>query len=103
MSVPAALFHAGTRLQTRHPPARDGDELSRPLESADVRAFWEKQAESRQPPTTEKGSLDKSELRDLLSTIILKSGAYRGAVKMGLFTQQCCDLYESLDAGGRIA
>ncbi|KAJ2819393.1 hypothetical protein GGI24_004801 [Coemansia furcata] len=103
MSAPAALFHASRRLPSGLPPARDGDELSQPLESADVRAFWEKQAESRQPQNIGEDGLDLSKLRDLLSTIIHKSGAYKGAVKMGLYTQRCCDLYESLDNGGRIA
>ncbi|KAJ2050007.1 hypothetical protein H4S04_002874 [Coemansia sp. S16] len=102
MSAPAALFHAGMRLPTGLPPARDGDELSQPLEPADVRAFWEKQSENGQPQSIGKGSLDISELRDLLSTIIHKSGAYKGAVKMGLYTQRCCDLYESLDSSGRV-
>ncbi|KAJ1669740.1 hypothetical protein GGF44_003539, partial [Coemansia sp. RSA 1694] len=104
MSSPAALVHTGGRLQTGHPPARDGDELSQPLEPANVRAFWGSQAEeNRQPPSSiGKNGLDVAELRSLLSTIIHKS-AYKGAVKMGLYTQRCCDLYESLDANGRVA
>ncbi|KAJ2882231.1 hypothetical protein IWW38_005686, partial [Coemansia aciculifera] len=99
----SALLHTGSRLQSGHPPARDGDELSQPLEPADMRAFWESQTETRQPPSSVgKSDLDIPALRLLLSTIIHKS-AYKGAVKMGLYTQRCCDLYESLDSSGRIA
>ncbi|KAJ2746506.1 hypothetical protein GGI20_001281 [Coemansia sp. BCRC 34301] len=102
MSAPAALVHTGSSLRAGRPPARDGDELSQPLEPANVRAFWDSQAENRQVKSIagEKG-LDTAELRSLLSTIIHKS-AHKGAVKMGLYTQRCCDLYESLDVDGRI-
>ncbi|KAJ2156326.1 hypothetical protein GGF46_005265 [Coemansia sp. RSA 552] len=97
---PIALVHSGTQLQRGAPPARDGAELSEPLESADIRAFWDKMGPSTAPAGTPSSRLDVTELRSLLKTIIHKK-AVRGAVAMELYTQQCCDLYESLDKENR--
>ncbi|KAJ2472439.1 hypothetical protein GGI02_001570, partial [Coemansia sp. RSA 2322] len=94
------------RLQKELTPSRDGDELSQPLEPADVRDSWdglrqEKQAEDDQSePVTLSNTLDVAELRELLSTTI-HLGAHKGAVKMDLYSRKCCDLYESLDASKR--
>ncbi|KAJ2483921.1 hypothetical protein IWW56_000067 [Coemansia sp. RSA 2131] len=96
MSTPAAHLHT-TRQQPGH-STRDGDELSQPLEPADLRSFWDK-LRPEQPTPSPKTDLDIGALRDLLSTIIHKKA--NGAVAMELHTQQCCSLYESLDNAQR--
>ncbi|KAJ2611190.1 hypothetical protein H4S08_003275 [Coemansia sp. RSA 1365] len=102
----AAPFHVSAYNLKGHSPVRDGDELSQPLEPADVRAFWDNMRPEKQPEnthvTTDVASLNIQELRELLTTIIHKK-ARKGAVAMELYTQQCCDIYESLDVDGRKA
>ncbi|KAJ2083139.1 hypothetical protein H4R24_001052 [Coemansia sp. RSA 988] len=106
ITAPAALFHSTSYRLKGHAPARDGDELSQPLEPADVRAFWDNMRPERQAEnthaTTDVGPLRVLDLRELLTTIIHKK-ARKGAVAMELYTQQCCDTYESLDVDGRKA
>ncbi|KAI8325994.1 MCD-domain-containing protein [Martensiomyces pterosporus] len=105
VAAPSAFLHTGAYLQKGLPPTRDGDELSQPLEPADVRAFWDnlrQETQAERPPagTDQTHRLNVSEARDLLSTIIDKR-AHKGAVMMGLYTQRCCELYEALDSKGR--
>ncbi|KAJ1733105.1 hypothetical protein LPJ61_001719 [Coemansia biformis] len=100
-----ARFRTSARPLKAAPPARDGDELSQPLESAGVRAFWgnmrlDKQADGPLSAHADAGRLDIAELRELLTTIIRRK-AREGAVAMELYTQRCCELYESLDGPGR--
>ncbi|PIA19552.1 MCD-domain-containing protein [Coemansia reversa NRRL 1564] len=105
-AYPAAPFHASTCHHKGHSPVRDGDELSQPLEPADVRAFWDNMRPEKQPENTHStadvASLNIQELQELLTTIIHKK-ARKGAVAMELYTQQCCDIYESLNVDGRKA
>ncbi|KAJ2348406.1 hypothetical protein IWW50_004170 [Coemansia erecta] len=103
MSAPAALLHAGSRLQEGLPPVRDGDELSQPLEPADKREIWDSMRPEKQgdlPQAQGTSGLDIAELRKLLTTIIHKK-TRKGAVAMERYAQQCCDLYESLSAADR--
>ncbi|KAJ1890140.1 hypothetical protein LPJ66_007649 [Kickxella alabastrina] len=104
--VPTTLFHIGAHVQMGYPPVRDGDELSQPLEPSDVRSFWDNMRQdassSDQPSSNSKNTkLDIGALRQLLATIVNKH-ANKGAVAMGLNAQSCCDLYETLDATGRV-
>ncbi|KAJ1963475.1 hypothetical protein GGI12_002033 [Dipsacomyces acuminosporus] len=105
MPAPATLFHTGAHLQKGLPPTRDGDELSQPLEPADVRTFWSNLGqETRDGKASASSSVSQGlnvpELRGLLSTIIHKE-EHKGDVMMSLYTQRCCELYEALDGDAR--
>ncbi|KAJ1645023.1 hypothetical protein LPJ64_003355 [Coemansia asiatica] len=84
------------------PPARDGDELFQPLETADLRAFWDKAAsEARlQQKPSDGSSAEIASLSELVSIIVDKCH-HKGAVELGQIAQKFCDLYETLDSDAR--
>ncbi|KAJ2847692.1 hypothetical protein IWW36_003724 [Coemansia brasiliensis] len=94
----SAQLQTSAQMQKGLPPARDGDELSQPLEPADVRAFWDNPQSGKRPSATE--PMDISELHTLLTTIIHKK-ARKGAVAMEQYTQRFCEIYESLESSDR--
>ncbi|KAJ2777932.1 hypothetical protein H4R18_004892 [Coemansia javaensis] len=98
-AAPAAQLRTSAGRRSGAPPARDGDELSQPLEPADARAFWDNMRPGAQP-TGALSAQAAGELRGAVEAVVRRR-AHNGAVAMEQRTQQCCDQYEALDAAGR--
>ncbi|KAJ1996321.1 hypothetical protein GGI25_000385 [Coemansia spiralis] len=104
-----ALLHTTSRWQKGASPTRDGSELSQPLEPVNVRTFWdnlhhETLTDRPNPHSAQQSTevVNISKQRELISTIIYKN-KHKGAVMIGVYTQQLCDIYKGLDKTGRIA
>ncbi|KAJ2377172.1 hypothetical protein GGI05_006905, partial [Coemansia sp. RSA 2603] len=89
------------------PPTRDGDELIQPLESADLRGFWDNAPRESADPSTQDGSSRSNDpkavaksLHDLVVKIVDKK-AHKGTKAVGQIVQEFCDLYETQDVAAR--
>ncbi|KAJ2787865.1 hypothetical protein GGI15_000373 [Coemansia interrupta] len=101
------LFSSSSQILSDRPPIRDGDELIQPLESADLRGFWDNASHGSADPSAhgadshsdDPKTVTKS-LHDLVVKVVDKK-AHKGAKAVGQTAQEFCDLYETQDVAAR--